>query len=164
MELTDTPSHSGGGIYNYFQGATINHFVINNGTYNDNRGNKNQTENYSDAQIARAIMAINGKDKALCSKQRWAGVWWYLHWALNYPANIQKFCEKIATLPFDVELPYPCDYNNIRRAGTMSFVRQDPRQMDMVKPSPVDMDFFVSCKEVVLALTHELDSNGIMNT
>jgi len=29
METTETPQHCGGGIYNYFQGATINNLVIN---------------------------------------------------------------------------------------------------------------------------------------
>lgn len=41
METIETPEHHKGGIYNYFQGATIHNIVINGNM------NKNASENYS---------------------------------------------------------------------------------------------------------------------
>lgn len=61
MKTTDTPQHPNGGIYNYFQGATINNLVINgnmnkNGTDNVNaHENTAQQDNIRPEQIAQAI-------------------------------------------------------------------------------------------------------------
>lgn len=164
MELTESPAgqHSGG-IFNYFQGATIHNLVINgnmsrSGTeyYHAASTTENTKQDYTDEQIAQAIEAINGKGKAIDSKQKWAGVYWYLLWACNYPLRTQEFCERIGRLPFDGELEFACDYRNIRELTSLSFMGQDARQLDSVKPSRSDEVAFMQCRSVVIALEQEL--------
>lgn len=111
---------------------------------------------FTDEQIDKAITAINGQGKALNSKQRWAGVYWYLRWACNYPKNSNDFCDKANRLPSSGLWEIECNNNNIRSITTLSFMDQDPRQMDKVKPSKNDEGFFYQCKEVALALAQEL--------
>ena len=95
MEKEETGQRQSG-IFNYFEGATINNLVINNGTYNksgvdhhyysskDNR----EKHSYSDEQIAQAIENINGEGKPIDSKQKWAAVYWYLRWQCKAAARL----------------------------------------------------------------------------
>lgn len=118
-------------------------------------GGQTDTNGFSDEQIAQAIKAINGAKKPLNMKRKWAAVYWCLKWYCNYPTNVNDFCEKVKGLPLG-ELEYECDYNNIRRECALTFMDQDARFMDKVKPSKADQDFFLQCREVVLALVTEL--------
>ncbi len=118
-------------------------------------------EGYSDEQIAQALRRIVGRGKAIDSKQKWAGAYWYLRWTANYPATAMSFCEKIARLLPDNDLEYPCDYRNIRELATLSFMEQDPRQMDKVRPSKNDERVFWQCREVALKLADELSRKGL---
>ena len=127
---------------------TENHY------YGSNEKKKN-TE-YSDEKIARAIENINGEGKPIDSKQKWAGVYWYLRWQCNYPVKGSDFCEKIQQLPFTKELDPECEYNNIRRLTTLSFMSQDARNLEVVKPSKIDEPMFAQCRVVVNALAEEL--------
>lgn len=111
---------------------------------------------YSDAQIAQAIAAICGDGKPLDSKQKWAGVHWLLRWECNYPARAKEFCERIAKLPLPEDLAYKCDYNNIRPFSTLSFLNEDPRQIDSVRYSKNDACAFRQLREVAQALYQEL--------
>ncbi len=151
-------------IENYFQGATIHNLVI-NGTMN-----RNGTENYyaggaetapkqtayTDEVVARALLNITGKGKALDSKQKWAGAHWLLRWVSNYPVRPLDFCERINGLPFEEELEIKCEYNNIRSLSTLSFLNEDPRQLDSVRYSKNDEQVFYQLKSVVVALSQEL--------
>ena len=160
MELEETPHHHHGGIYNYFQGATIHNLVI-NGNMNKNGNDYYQEEHcqekhkYNDEQIAQAITAINGVKKPLNSKRKWAGVYWCLRWYCNFPPNAKDFCERVKELPLG-ELEFECAYNSIRHESTLSFMDQDARFMDKVKTSKMDEGFFKECRQVVLALATEL--------
>jgi hypothetical protein len=140
----------------------IGQFVVeNNGTMNYNASANNieaKGQSYSDEQVARALERIVGKGKTVDSKQKWAGVYWYLRWACNYPVNTKQACERIMRLPFDGALEYPCDYNNIRRMATASFMNQDARQLDSVKPSRMDEPLFAQCRVVAQALAQELET------
>lgn len=160
METEEQPHHLGG-IYNYFQGATINNLVI-NGNMNktatdhyDNTQKTNSNTSVTDDQIAQAITAINGNQKPLNSKQKWAAVHWCLRWYCNFPPNVKDFCERINELPLG-KLAYECDYNNIRRLSSMSFMNENARYIDKIKPSNSEKEFFMQCREVVLALVEEL--------
>ena len=115
-----------------------------------------ETGGYSDEQIVRAICAINGKDKVLNTKQKWAGVYWLLRWAANYPSNSNDFCKKMNALPGHEQWEVACEYNNIRMLTTLSFMNQDARQINEVKPSKQDEGVFTMCREVVIALAQEL--------
>ncbi len=123
------------------------------------KGGGEMREGYSDVQIARAIEAICGDGKALDTKQKWAGVHWLLRWECNYPARPKEFCERIAMLPLREDLAYKCDYRNIREISTLSFLNEDPRQMERVRYSKNDEAAFLQLREVVWALQRELKKN-----
>ena len=119
-------------------------------------GGQKPVADYTDEKIAKAIVAINGKGKPLNSKQRWAGVHWVLRWVCNYPAKPQDFCDRVAQLPLPEDLEFKCDCRNIRELSTLSFINQDPREMNQVKPSKNDEQVFFQLREVALALMKEL--------
>ena len=161
MESTETPQQHRGGIFNYFQGATINNLVINgnmtkNGPENYNSQEKKNT--YSDTQIAQALSRIVGKGKAIDTKQKWAGALWLLRWECDYPSRAFDFCERIKSLPLPEDLEISCEYNNIRPLSTLSFMNEDPRYMDSVKYSKNDEAVFFQMREVVNALQRELQN------
>lgn len=161
MQTSETPQH-GGGIVNYFQGATIHNIVINGNItrsgseYFAERKQAKKSGNYSDEQIAQAIEAICGEGKALDNKQKWAGVQWLLCWECNFPAKAKDFCERIESLPLRHDLAYKCDYRNIREISTLSFLNEDPRQMEKVKYSKNDETAFYQLSGVAQALEREL--------
>ena len=152
-----------GGIYNYFQGATIHNLVINgnmtkNGSENfqqSETSNKNRVT-YSDEQVARALANIVGKGKPIDSRMKWAGAQWLLRWRCNYPPKAQDFCDRINLLPFEGPLEFPCEYNNIRALSTLSFMNEDATHLENVKYSKNDEDVFFKLREVVIALDREL--------
>lgn len=169
MESTETPQQCGG-VVNFFQGATIHNIVINGNMNRRGREHYRTTAHetkltpqatprqatHSDEQIAQAIEAICGEGKALDTKQKWAAVYWYLRWECNFPVKGSDFCERIGRLPFS-RMPQPeCDYNNIRRMLTMSFMNQDARQLESVKPGRSDEAAFMQLRTVVEALSRQL--------
>ena len=111
---------------------------------------------FTDEQIAKALAACVGKGKVIDNKQKWAGAYWYLRWACNYPVDVQKFCEKVKSLPYDKPLEIACEYNNIRRLCTCSFMDYDVRDIEKVKVSSMDQDVFSMCREIALKLAEEL--------
>ena len=156
----------------YFQGTTtINAPIIINinsggNTENNLHGNEvepkeepKQTEPDTEEMIGKALTEITGEHKTLNIKQKWAGVYWYLRWAYNFPVDVQEFCNKIQTLPYADNLEISCNYDNIRRFANMSFIEQDPRQMEKVKPSKMDSQAFYQCREVALVLDKKLGEN-----
>ena len=148
-----------GGITNNFYGNIHNYNVINgNATFNNicEKTNDQQVK-YTDNQVARALANIVGKGKAIDSKQKWAGAMWYLHWVCNYPAKALAFCAKIATLSLPDNIEYACDYNNIRSLATLSFLNEDPRDLEKVKYSNNDQQAFFQLRSVVIALAEELE-------
>ena len=160
METLQEPQKLGG-IYNYFSGATINNLVINgnmtkNGPENYNSQEKKNT--YSDTQIAQALSRIVGKGKAIDTKQKWAGALWLLRWECDYPSRAFDFCERIKSLPLPEDLEISCEYNNIRPLSTLSFMNEDPRQMENVRYSKNDESVFFQMKNVVNALRRELQN------
>ena len=149
--------HEGTTIYNHFEGAHIGKVVYNYGhiNYYENKGEKRQ-EGYTDEEVARALANITGKGKPIDTKAKWAGTMWMLRWECNYPAKAQEFCERIRQLPLPEGLEIPCEYNNIRMLATLSFMSEDPRQMDKVRYSTNDQKDFFQLKEVAVALRQEL--------
>ncbi len=166
MEKHNNDEKSIKNITNNFGGATIFNMVMNqtsNNMFSDNGNTESDDQQehgkeriYSDAEVARAIETICGDGLPLNSKKRWGGVYWYLRWACNYPVNIADFCRRVKGLPFSGVLAYDCDYNNLRPWGTVSFMNQDARQLDMVKPSKMDEPAFYDCRTVVTALQNAL--------
>ena len=124
-----------------------------------NFDNNTMPDYFSDEQIARTLVACVGKGKVIDNKQKWAGAYWFLRWVCNYPVDVKKCCEKIAGLPDGQVLEIVCDYDNIRRICTCSFMDYDPGALDKVKVSNMDQDVFTWCREIVLKLYEELNKN-----
>lgn len=111
---------------------------------------------FTDEQIAQALVACVGKGKVIDNKQKWAGGYWFLRWACNFPVDVKNCCERIMGLPYRQRLEIECDYDNIRRFCTCSFMDYDARALDKVKVSNMDLDVFNWCREIVLKLDEEL--------
>ena len=159
-------------VVNNFNG-TINHYyhyeapVTYNGPVNfgaDREASTQPQTAYTDEVVARALLNITGKGKALDSKQKWAGAHWLLRWVSNYPVRPLDFCERINRLPFEEELEIKCEYNNIRALSTLSFMNEDPRQLDSVRYSKNDEQVFHQLKSVVVALSQELQKFMVPST
>lgn len=127
---------------------------MNNTIYNGKREDPHQ--GYSNEQIAKALSRIVGKDKPIDCKWKWAGAYWYLRWACNYPADPKAFCLKMDGAEMNIDESLKCDYRNIREITTLSFMSQDATQMDKVVYSKSDEKVFVICREIALKLAEEL--------
>lgn len=159
MEQQEETSQHFGGIYNYFEGATIHNLVINGNmskSGNEYFTSASEHPEYSDAQVCTALSNIVGKGKAIDSKQKWAGALWLLHWRCGYPAKAQDFCERIERLQLPEDLEYKCDYRNIRELATLSFINEDATHMERVKYSKNDQAAFLQLRDVAMALDKEL--------
>lgn len=161
MEQEEQPQHLSGGIYNYFQGATIHNIVINgnmtkSGAEHYQREEKKEGNGYTDEQVATALANITGKGKPIDSKRKWAGAIWLLRWVCNYPSNTRLACERINSLPLPEDLEYVCDYRNVRELATLSFLNEDARHMESVKYSKNDEGVFLEMRGVAIALDEEL--------
>ena len=90
-------------------------------------------------------------------KRKWAAVYWCLRWYCNFPVKVSEFCERINSLPFSKKVVPECELENIRKLiNNYSFMNQDARKMNEVKPKKEDEQFFVICKGIVQALVQEL--------
>lgn len=141
----------------YSQGNFIAREMTFSGPINIGTGGSDTTI-YSDEQVARALESIVGRGKPINAKWKWAGAYWFLRWACAYPVDVKDFCDKANGLPFSKQLEVGCDYRNVREVATLSFMGQDPRQMDKVKPSTNDLTQFAVCREIVLKLAESLTS------
>ena len=59
-------------------------------------------------------------------------------------------------VPVPMTSKIACDYNNIRRLCTCSFMDYDVRDIAKVKVSSMDQDVFSMCREIALKLAEEL--------
>lgn len=124
-------------------------------------GGNTDSGGFSGQQISKALMACVGKEKVINAKWKWAGAYWYLRWACNYPVDVQKFCDRIADLKLDIPSDYECCYESIRKICTLSFMEYDARVMDAVKVSRSDQDVFSYCREIALKIAEELGKNSL---
>ena len=145
-------------------GMTVGQLIVeNSGTinYNDYRSAERKPESFTDEQVARAIEAICGKGNVLNEKRLWAAVYWCLRWYCNFPVKGSDFCERVMKLPFSRKLEPECCYDNIRRLVTLSFMSEDARHLESVKPGKADETFFTECRTVVVALAAELEKTAV---
>ena len=116
---------------------------------------------YNDKQVAQVLEACAGKGLIIDAKWKWAGAYWLLRWACNYPVDAKEFCKKIVSLEMDIAEEYDCSYESIRKICTLSFMDYDPRRMDSVRVSKNDQGMFSQCREIVLKLVDELEKNHL---
>ncbi len=162
METTEMP-HQKGGIFNYFGGATIHNLVINGSIADSSKYNNEKTEEkkvrpkYSDEQIARALLSINGKGKVLNNYQLWLGACCLLKGKYGFPKNLDKCCEKIMNLPFNGNsLDIECKYDSIRKFGYLKFVNEDVETWDEYQPKEDEKKLFFACQQVATELDKAL--------
>ena len=116
---------------------------------------------YSDKQVALVLEACAGKGQVIDAKWKWAGAYWLLRWACNYPVDAKDFCKKIGSLEMDIAAEYECSYESIRKICTLSFMDYDPRRMDSVRVSKNDQGMFSQCREIVLRLVDEFGKTSL---
>ena len=116
---------------------------------------------YSDKQVAQVLEACAGKGQVIDAKWKWAGAYWLLRWACNYPVDAKDFCKKIGSLEMDIAAEYECSYESIRKICTLSFMDYDPRRMDSVRVSKNDQGMFSQCREIVLKLVDEFGKTSL---
>ena len=119
-------------------------------------------DTYSDDQVAQALEACVGKGLVVDAKWKWAGVYWYLRWACNYPVDAKEFCAKIKSLDMDIAPDYDCSYESIRKICTLSFMDYDARRMDVVRVSKNDQGMFSQCREIALKIADELGRSRLV--
>jgi len=117
------------------------------------------SDGYSDKQVARALEASVGKGRVIDAKWKWAGAYWYLRWTCNYPVDAKEFCKKIGSLALDIPEDCECSYESIRKICTLSFMDCDARRMDIVRVSKNDQSMFSQCREIALKLAEELGNS-----
>lgn len=125
--------------------------------------NTKQRTIISDEEIAQVLLSCVGKGKVIDNKQKWSGAYWLLRWACNYPVDINDFCKKIDSLKLGLPNNLKCNYDNIRRICSCSFMLYDPRKMEDVKVSKTDMPVFLWCREIVLKLIEEFEKAHLLN-
>ncbi len=116
---------------------------------------------YSDKLVAQVLEASAGKGLILDAKWKWAGAYWLLRWACNYPVDAKDFCKKIGSLEMDIAAEYECSYESIRKLCTLSFMDYDPRHMETVRVSKNDQGMFSQCREIVLKLLDEFQNASL---
>ena len=116
---------------------------------------------YSDKLVAQVLEASAGKGLIIDAKWKWAGAYWLLRWACNYPVDAKEFCKKIGSLDMDIPSEYECSYESIRKICTLSFMDYDPRRMDTVRVSKNDQGMFSQCREIVLKLVDEFGKSDL---
>ena len=116
---------------------------------------------YNDKQVAQVLETSAGKGLVIDAKWKWAGAYWLLRWACNYPVDAKEFCQKIRSLEMDIAPEYECSYESIRKICTLSFMDYDPRRMDSVRVSKNDQGMFSQCREIVLKLVDEFGKNSL---
>ena len=116
---------------------------------------------YSDKLVAQVLESSAGKGLIIDAKWKWAGAYWLLRWACNYPVDAKDFCKKIGSLEMDIAAEYECSYESIRKICTLSFMDYDPRRMDAVRVSKNDQGMFSQCREIVLKLVDEFQKSSL---
>ena len=127
MKLNDTAEKKPTGIYNYFEGATINNLVINNGSYTkngtehhyygkDNKKNQSTTDSEEEVKnvLYELVEAKNEDGKPLLTyNAQWYAVYRVLNEFRNYPTKMSDFCQKMAEWDMD-KVQTPCKYGSVR--------------------------------------------------
>lgn len=166
METGETPQQRGGGIYNYFEGATIHNLVINgsmtkNGDehYHGKETTQIPKSAYTDEVIARAIIALDGYKKPLCEKQLFLAIIKVLKYKCGWTERWEAACDRINALPMiqATELDVKCDYNNLKAPSALKFASVDYEEWESYSPGMTENEVFKKNKSVGDVFAEELD-------
>jgi len=154
MKLTDSATgQHGGGIVNYFQGATIHNLVINSGrnahgdaTTNNYTKEKSKNECFTDEQIAQAIVAVSGEGKPLSLMKHYVGIICALQ-SMGWPQKFATCCTRINQLPGHEFYPVKCDSNAIKSTQVLKFASVDYKEWGNYQPKAgEEAAVFKECK------------------
>lgn len=148
-----------------FNGANLEHAQIvviakDNAkiVYKDNGGEQKPTKpDYNDDVIMRALLAINGKGKALCEKQLFLGVTNVLKYKCGWAGKLKNQCDKVNTLPMAGKLEVQCDYNNVKAVGALKFAALKYTEWADYDPTNIEREVFYKVKAVADEFDQELD-------
>lgn len=112
----------------------------------------------NDEIIARALMALNGKDNVIDSQRAWLGACLLLGWKYKFPRNLADCCKKVSQLPINMEcIEYPCIYNSIRMFGSWKFVKENYDNWATLTPRDDEKPIFEKSLSVAQALDKEIE-------
>jgi hypothetical protein len=159
MELLD--NQPSGGIFNYFQGATIYNLVI-NGTMNRS-GSEHYASSPDEAPrpspmlIARALMAVNGTGHVVDNQRAWLGACLLLGWKYGFSRNLSECCQQIRQLPIDwTQVQVPLKYGSIREFAYYKFTKERYEQWPTLTPRSEERAVFEKSFAVAQALDSEI--------
>lgn len=137
--------------------------VKGNNTYYEQSRTVEEKKEVTDEQLAKALIAINGKDKAVNSQAAWLGACCFLAWNHGYPRNLGDCCKKIGELPLIKGcLEYECKYESIRKFGSWKFVSMDAREWPQYMPREDEKPMFEKCLTVYQALEKEITNQALL--
>ena len=152
-------------IENYFQGATIHNLVINgnmnrSGTENYYTGGTETAPSqtaYTDEVVARAIAAVNGKDKPLCEKQLYLAVIKVLVAKCGWSGKWATSCERINRLPGAEAFEVKCDVNNLKAPSALRFAALTYAEWEDYEPKKGERVVFQKNRALGRIFEEELD-------
>ena len=143
-------------------GMSVGQFIMENTgtiTYNDNRcSEKKDKPKVTEEIISRALIAINGKEKAVDSQRAWLGVCCLLGWKYDFPRNLADCCNSIKALGIDESLlEFKCKYDSIRMYGSWKFLKEKYEDWPSYTPRDDERQMFQKCLAVAQALDKEIE-------
>ena len=146
--------------YNYYAPHLENHGPV---TYNAPIYNSSQTPTgkkpkVTNEHIARALMALNGKNNVIDSQRAWLGACCLLGAKYGFPRNLGDCCKKIDALPMNMnELEFQCKYESIRMYGSWKFVKEKIEDWPSYTPREDERQIFEKSLSVVQSLDKEIE-------
>lgn len=142
--------NNGGGFHInvYSDGNNIAHTIYQNyyGSVYNGKASQEQSSQYTDVQIAQAIIAVSGSDKPLSLKRHFVGIICALQ-SMGWPRKFATCCTRINNLPGCEGYPVSCDSNAIKSTQLMPFASVDYKEWPQYKPKPGEENgLFNECK------------------
>ena len=110
-------------------------------------------------QIARALIALNGKNNVIDSQRAWLGACLLLGWKYGFPRNLYDCCKQIEQMPIDMaQLEFQCKYESIRMFGCWKFVKENYDNWATLVPRDEERQVFEKCLSVAQALDEEISN------
>ena len=155
-----------GGIYNYFQGATINNFVY-QGTikqsgpvYLGQSAKEKELPHYSERKISQSISVLNGKEKLLNEKQLFFGIIKVLQSRCGWSPNVSECCRKINELPGADNWEIACDENNLKAPRALRFANRRYEEWRDYDPLPAEKVIFWKTKTAADSFLELLEASA----
>lgn len=119
-------------------------------------GGKESDSRATDEQIARAVAAINGKDKILRHQQAFLGICCYLASTQKWPNSLEACANRLGRLDSDGSWFCACKWESIRKFSRYAFALCDYAEWDDLKPNSSERDLFRECRDVARAFEQQL--------